>query len=142
MTAPCDICSLNYFAVICCNEGYCNWKGNYVWIKQKKNLECKLRIFFILISKLRGWNFRIAFPYVCVWCLITKVYCGKSCTCSILPLKCCSLQLEFGYGAVGTADSKIVLSVLFAKKPFKHQRDGFYALCTSVYFWQSHGMYG
>jgi len=63
------------------------------------------------------------------------MYCGKSgiSLSSNLPLKCCSLQLEVGYGAVGTADSKIlvVLSVLSGKKPFKHQGD---ALRTLVYF--------
>jgi hypothetical protein len=44
---------------------------------------------------------------------------------SNLPLKCCSLQLEAGYCAVGTAESKTLLSILSGKKPFKHQGDRF-----------------
>ena len=35
------------------------------------------------------------------------------------------LQLEVGYGAVGTAGSKLVLSVKSGKKPFMHQGDRF-----------------
>jgi hypothetical protein len=64
------------------------------------------------------------------------MYCGKSgiSVSNNFPLKYCGLQLEVSYGAVGTADSKTVLSVLSGKKPFKHQGDRFmhYVLqCTS-----------
>jgi len=55
------------------------------------------------------------------------MYCGKSgiSVSSNLLLKCCNLQLEVGFGAVVTADSKLVLSVLSGKKPLKHQGDRF-----------------
>ena len=62
--------------------------------------------------------------------------CGKSgiSVSSNLPLKCCSLHVEVGCVAVGTAHSQIVLSVQSGKKPFRHQGDRFmhYApQCTS-----------
>ena len=53
---------------------------------------------------------------------------------SNMPLKCCSLQSEVGYGAVGTNDSKIVRSVLHGKKPSKYQGNRFIRYvpqCTS-----------
>jgi len=40
-------------------------------------------------------------------------------------LETCKLQLEVGYGAVGTADSKLVLSVVSGRKTFKYQGDRF-----------------
>jgi len=57
-----------------------------------------------------------------VWYPITKIYYGKSgiSVSTNLPLNCCSLYLEVGSGAVGTADSKL-LSVLSGKKLYKHQ---------------------